>query len=381
VRVLIDYRAALREPSGVGGYAHEIARALLTVGADDGHSRTPIDLTLFSSSWKDRFVPTDELADASIVDRRVPVRVLNFAWHRLQWPAIETLAGGRFDVVHSLHPLLMPARHAAQVITIHDLHFLAHPERTRAEIRRDYPRLVHAHARRADHIVVNSRFTAREVERLLQVPGERISVAWPGRPSWSARTDLPRDGGYLLFVGTLEPRKNIGMLLDAYERIAGRHKSFPPLLLAGRATDAAAPWLERIARAPLAGRVHHAGYVASSARRALYEGACALIHPSFEEGFGMTVLEAMTTGVPVVAAARGAIPEVAGDAALLVDPDDRDALAGAIEQIVDDQMLAARLSAAGIAQSSHFAWDRAAGATIQAYRAAIEHRSTRRGAA
>jgi glycosyltransferase involved in cell wall biosynthesis len=381
VRVLIDYRPALRGRSGVGEYAHEISRALLATCAAECSEGMPLDLTLFSSSWKDRFVPPPDLARAAVVDRRVPVSVLNFAWHRWEWPPAEALAGDGFDVVHSLHPLLMPTRRAAQVITIHDLSFLTHPERTQAEIRRDYPRLARDHALRADHIVVNSQFTAGEVLRLLDVPGDRVSVATPGRPAWPSRQQTPPDGGYILFVGTLESRKNIGALLDAYERIVSRRRDFPSLLLAGRTTEAAAAWLERIARAPLAGRVRYAGYVADSERRTIYEGARLLAHPAHEEGFGLTVLEAMTVGVPVVAANRGAIPEVTGDAALLVPPEDADALAEAIERLVDDAGLAARQSAAGMARARLFAWDKAAEVTLAAYRAAVARQSIRLGRA
>ena len=153
-----------------------------------------------------------------MIDRRVPVGLLNLAWHRLGWPPAETLTGGAFDVTHSLHPLLLPSRAAAQVITIHDLNFLTHPERTRAEIRRDYPALARAHAHRADRIIVPSQFTAGEVERRLGVPADRISVCSPGAPDWTPRDAAP-DGGYVLFFGTLEPRKNVGGLLDAYETL------------------------------------------------------------------------------------------------------------------------------------------------------------------
>ncbi len=150
--------------------------------------RSPLDLTLFSSSWKDRLALSGELADAKTVDRRVPVRVLNLAWHRLQWPPAEMLAGHPFDVAHSLHPLLMPARDAAQVITIHDLDFMLHPERTSREIRRDYPALARRHAARADRVIVVSHFTADQTQRLLDVPADRISVCSPGAPAWPART-------------------------------------------------------------------------------------------------------------------------------------------------------------------------------------------------
>ncbi|HET6956109.1 MAG TPA: hypothetical protein VFI56_05990, partial [Vicinamibacterales bacterium] len=112
MRVLIDYRPALRERSGSGEYTHQLAKALLTSRTGASRPRA-IDVTLFSSSWKDRLTPVSELAGAAIVDRRVPVGLLNLAWHRLEWPPAEMLAGAPFDVVHSPHPLLTPARHAA----------------------------------------------------------------------------------------------------------------------------------------------------------------------------------------------------------------------------------------------------------------------------
>lgn len=373
----MDYRAALRERSGVGEYTHELARALL---APRAQAVAPIALTLFSSSWKDRVADQARLANAHVVDRRVPVRVLNFAWHRLQWPPAELLAGGAFDVAHSLHPLLMPARAAAQVVTVHDLNFLDHPERTRAEIRRDYPALARAHARQADQVIVVSRFTAGEVERRLGVPADRISVCSPGAPSWEPRTTEPSDG-YVLFFGTLEPRKNVGGLLDAYEILARRGKTRTPLVLAGKATAEAAAWLARIGRPPLEGLVRHIGYVDPAHRRALYEGAVALVQPSFEEGFGLPVLEAMATGVPVIAANRGALPEVAGDAATLVDPTAPEAIADALDRLIDDAEARAAASARGLARARLFTWDATARQTIAAYRAALAHRATRSGAA
>jgi len=376
VRVLIDYRPALRQRSGVGEYTHELARALITAFPPNGPGGR-LDLTLFSSSLKDRFIPGAELAGAASVDRRVPVSLLNFAWHRLNWPAAETLARGAFDVTHSLHPLLLPARDAAQVITIHDLNFLSHPERTRAEIRRDYPALARDHARRADAIIVVSQFTAREVEQSFDVPRARISVCSPGAPAWPPREGPPADGGYVLFFGTLEPRKNLGGLLDAYERLAARRRDLPSLVIAGQATDAARVWLDRLAGEPLRSLVRHIGYVDPSRRRALYEGARVLVQPSFEEGFGIPVLEAMALGVPVIAANRGALPEVVGDAGLIIDPENADELAAAIERVVDDGELAAGLAASGVRRARQFSWARTAQHVHAAYERAIERRRTR----
>ena len=378
MRLLVDYRSALRGRSGVGEYAHELIKALLSDRAPEPGAK--LDVTVFSSSWKDRLSVPDDLERVAAIDRRVPVSLLNFAWHRLEWPPVEMLAGGRFDVTHSLHPLLMPTRDAAQVVTIHDLNFLSHPERTRAEIRRDYPALARNHAQRADHVIVPSRFTAGEVERLLQVPADRIAICSPGAPDWPPRRAQPRDA-YILFFGTLEPRKNVGILLDAYERLLSRRADLPDLLLAGGATEQSQLWLERIARPPMAGRVRHIGYVDPSKRKAVYENARLLIQPSFEEGFGIPVLEAMTLGVPVVAANRGALPEVLGDAGLLADPTDAEAMASAMSRMLDDPGVAASCAARGVERARQFSWSAAATTALDAYHLAIRRRAARRASA
>jgi len=147
--VLIDYRAALRGRSGVGEYGHQVVAALARHFPRSDGTRT-LEIAIFSSSWKDRLHPPADLGSVEAIDRRIPVSVLNFAWHRLGWPTVESVSGRVFDVTHSLHPLIMPSRHAAQVVTIHDLDFLRHPERTHGEIRRDYPVLARRHAHRAD---------------------------------------------------------------------------------------------------------------------------------------------------------------------------------------------------------------------------------------
>lgn len=386
MRVLIDYRPALRGRSGAGEYTHALAAALLDRRGGHG-AGDEVAVTLFSSSWKHRLELAPEVRRAGARDLRIPVALLSFSWHRLGWPPVEQLTRLDFDVAHSSHPLIMPARRAARVVTIHDLDFLKHPERTRAEIRRDYPALVHRHARSADAVLVPSRFTSTEVERLLGVDAERITVCSPGAPCWTPRAGPARDG-CILFLGTLEPRKNVGHLLDAYERllaaadgVGGRtSRPLPPLVLAGAHTPAARPWLERMARPPLAGRVTAPGYVDPDARRQLYEGAAVFVMPSFDEGFGLPVLEAMTIGVPVVAADRGALPEVLGGAGLLVDPLDPDAMAAALRQVLDDDALASNMTSRGLVQASGYRWDQTADQVCEAYRRAIARRRASTGA-
>jgi glycosyltransferase involved in cell wall biosynthesis len=374
VRVLLDYRAALRERSGVGEYTHQLVRALIARGTDAAGA--PLSVTVFSSSGRDRLIDDPELRGAQRVDLRIPVRLLNLAWHRLGWPPVEALTGSPFDITHSMHPLIMPARAAAQVVTVHDLDFMQHPERTQAEIRRDYPALAAAHATRADQVIVVSRFTAGQVSRQLGVPDDRISVCSPGRPDWQPRPEEPREG-YVLFFGTLEPRKNIGVLLDAYERLLAKGADAPPLVLAGRATEQSQPWLERLSRPPLQGHVRHLGYVADDDRYGLYAGARLLVQASHEEGFGLPVLEAMTVGVPVIAARAGALPEVGGDAVVLVTPGDASELAEALHAMIINGSMRRACSAQGLREAERYDWTRTADATVTAYASAIAHRSAR----
>ena len=358
LRILLDYRPALRERTGVGEYVHEIAAALTR------HLAPTDTLTLFSSSWKDR-LPADRLPGARVVDAHVPVQLLNMVWHRLGWPPVERFAGP-IDIAHSLHPLLMPARRATKVVTIHDLDFLDHPERTRGEIRRDYAALAPEHARRAAAVVTVSRFTAGEVERRLGVARERIVVCSPGAPAWAPRPEPPPRGP-ILFMGTLEPRKNVGVLLEAYATLLAMMPDAPPLWLAGSATPAAAPWLRAIAEPPLAGHVEHLGYIASDRRYELYARASMLVLPSHLEGFGIPVLEAMTVGVPVIASRRGALPEVAGDAALLVEPDDVAGLAAAMQRYLTDSDAARAATHRGWLRARDYSWDVSAQTLLSAY--------------
>jgi glycosyltransferase involved in cell wall biosynthesis len=347
----------------VGEFVHELARALATERGQNGHRA---HVAILCTSWKDRPAPDlpSELGDVEIVDRRVPVRGLSWSWNRLAWPPVEWLAGTT-DVVHSQSPLLIPARSAAQVVTIHDLDFLNRPDRARAEMRRDFPRLVHDHARRADHIVVSSQYAATEVVRQLDVARDRVTVCSPGVPEWgqevARRRVVDKDlGSTVLFLGTVDERKNVAGLLDAYAVLRTRRPDTPRLVIAGRMTAAAA-----VARAnrPSLGD--------------LFRNARMLVLPSFEEGFGLPVLEAMACGVPVVVSDRGSLPEVTGPAAQPVSPDDIEGLARRMEQLLDAEQAAAAISR-GLVQASKFTWAGCARAALAAYRDAIASHTGRR---
>jgi len=365
----------LRDRTGVGEYVHELAAALAGTRSPDHQ------LELFTSSWKDRPDPrlATDIPAVAVHDRRVPVRLLNWAWHRLAFPAVERLAGGSFDVIHSAHPLLIPTNGGARVVTIHDLDFLDHPERTRAEIRRDYPALAALHAVRADGILTSSQSTAGDIVGRIGVPHDRVAVAPPGPPRWtSGGRHAPRDpAGYILFIGTLEPRKNLGTLLDAYGLLLAQDPTVPPLRVAGRAPDSAPPWVRRMTERPLAGHAEYVGYVPDERRRSLFEGASVLVVPSWHEGFGLPVLEAMALGLPVVASDRGALPEVVGDAGLLVAPDQPDALACAIRRVLQENGLAALCAERGLRRAARFSWHRSAETVWAFYAEATARRAAR----
>ena len=365
MRVLIDYRPALRDRTGVGEWVHCLVSTLVETDS----VADPLDLTVFSSSWKDRLDPS--FSKVARVDLRIPVRLLNYCWHRFEWPPVEWLARSNFDVVHSPHPLLIPTTDASQIVTIHDLDFLRHPEHTSGEIQRDYGHLVREHAHRARRVIVPSQFTATEVENELGVDPKHISVCYNGAPPWLPRTDWPKYG-HILFVGSLTKRKNIGTLLDAYQVLLESSESsdIPPLVLAGPLTEQSDDLMKVLEHPAFRKRVRHKGYVESPRLRQLYEEASVLVLPSLHEGFGLPVVEAMKVGVPVVTSLRGALPEIVQDAGLTVDATNHNELAGALMRMLTDESFAKACAQRGLQRAELFSWKEAAKALRKAYKLA-----------
>ena len=367
MRILLDYRPALRQRTGVGHYVHELAAAMVP------HLRSDESLVLFSSSWKDRLDRT-AIPGADVVDARVPVRVLNLAWHRFEWPPVERFAG-RLDVAHSTHPLLVPSGNGTvSVVTVYDLDFLDFPDRTRAEIRRDYPALAASHAKRADLVVVISEHTARDVQRRLGVSAGRVVICRPGAPA-AAWPGGSSPGGPILFVGTIEPRKNLPTLFAAYERLVAKRPDAPALVLAGGTVEQSDSILADLrSRKAIASRVELRGYVNDPERQSLYASASMLILPSFHEGFGMPAVEAMHAGVPVIVSTGGALPEVVGAAGITADPGDIAGFAEAMERLLIDSDERERRITAGRERARRFSWSSSAATLLDAYRDAYARR-------
>jgi glycosyltransferase involved in cell wall biosynthesis len=362
----LDLRPSLSRPTGVGAYALALAKRLPSLAKEDR-------FVYFSASVKERYPSSTWPANVTLVDRRLPVRALNFAWNRLGWPALDRLVGVPLDLIHSPTPLIVPGKKARHVVTLHDLFFLKHPEMTQAEIRRDYATLVRDHVQRADGVICVSEHTASEARIILDVPASKIAVIPNGvDPAYRepiaetevnaflARRLLPR--GAFLYVGSDERRKNLRNLAMAYMGLSQRRHHVPPLVLVGPGSH----WAQggTISRA----QILATGYMETRDIRLLMAASAGLVLPSLEEGFGLPVAEAMAAGLPVVCSKGSGLEEVAGGAATLVNPMDTASIAKGMERLLDDPEQAALQRRLGLEQSRKFDWDVAAAKTLEFYR-------------
>jgi glycosyltransferase involved in cell wall biosynthesis len=362
----LDVRPSLSRPTGVGTYVLGLLDHLPRQAPEDR-------FTFFSASMKERYPSRDWPANVRLVDRRLPVKALNLAWSRFGWPSFDRLVGAPLDLVHSPQPLIVPCRRGKQILTVHDLFFLKHPEMVGGDARRDYVGLVREHVKRADGVVCVSEYTASEVRRLLDVPEEKIAVTPHGidpifaqEPSPESveqalrRYGLPRGG--ILYLGSDEKRKNLVTLVMAYFALARKRREVPPLVLVGPGSQ----WSQGGTR--IGPQIRATGYLPREDVRALFAASAMLVLPSLEEGFGLPVVEAMAAQLPVVCSAGSALSEVAGDAALLVDTRDTAALANAIDRLLEDRALARELRSRGSERSKQFDWQRTAALTLAFYR-------------
>lgn len=286
------------------------------------------------------------------------------------------------DLFHAPHYVLPLGLPCPAIVTVHDLIHLRFPgQRTRLELA--YARWMIGRATRLSaRVLAVSETTATELVERFGVDRGRVEVIANGVDEEFRRElsetelanalgELGLAPGYLLFVGNPKPHKNLERLLDAYARLRASRPATPALVLAGDRDGERSPVPGWIAAAGLEGSVVRLGHLPSARLPALYRGAAVLVQPSLWEGFGLPVAEAMAAGVAVVAADRGALPEVAGDAARLVDPDDPAAIAAAIGGLLDDPAAAAELGRRGRARAAAFRWQETGRRTLAAYRSAL----------
>ena len=315
---------------------------------------------------------------AAVTTRTWPMhrRLVHLSWWALRRPLAERFLGD-VELVHSLTPAVPVPTRKPLVVTVHDLLTLQHPEWYTPFARRIVGSALHHAARHATRIVTPSEVVATDVRSMLGVEPDRVTVVAEGVDD-RFRTPLPqaviaaacdrfqlRPGGYLVAVGEIGPRKNLGLLLDAMAGIS--RESRPLLALVGADGGAAAGLRERALRLGVSEQVRWTGRVSDADLVALLQGARALVHPSHYEGFGLTPLEAMAAGTPVIASSAGSVPEVVGDAGLLLAPDDPAAWSEAIARLAGEDATAMDLAGRGAMRAEAFTWERAARETWHIY--------------
>ena len=370
MRIGLDGKVLTLRAGGIGRYAINLTRAMLAEAAArrpdlefvifTGPQTSPDVMAEFRQACEEHFLG----AKSSVIRSLALV------------PA--ALRRVRVDVFHGMDHVGLPfvGRSGRYVATVHDVIALILPETFTPRHRLVVRTALSMVRRRADLVIVPSRAVKRDVLQRLGLPDDRVVVTPEGceprfRPTPCAdvlaRYGLPPR--YVLAVGTLEPRKNLTTLLRAFARLR-RDGGIDPalrLVLVGARGWLDGPIHEAVRSLGLEGMVHFAGFVADDDLPAVYSGAALFVFASLYEGFGLPLLEAMACGVPVITSNVAAMPEVAGGAAMLVDPRDVDGLAAAIARLLRDDALRDRLRGAGLARARQFPWEATARLTLDAY--------------
>ena len=377
LRVGFDATSAVRQGGGIGRYTRELLRALAAADTLSNYrlffaSRShPHPLPPLPSNFHVTPLPLDDIW---------LVRV----WHRARLPLPVNWLTGPIDLFHSPDFTLPPVRRGTRtLLTVHDLSFIRDPESATPVLRHYLNAVVPRSVARADHVLADSQATRADLVELYRTPAEKISVLYSGvHESFQPVTDPATlaavraryglgDAPFVLAVGTLQPRKNYVRLIQAFAAISNLQPRTSNLHLViagdkGWRYDAIFAEVEKLG---LGDRVRFPGFVADADLPALYSAARVLAYPSIYEGFGLPMLEAMACGTPVVASTASCMPEVAGDAALLVPPTDVDGLAAALDLALTDEALRADLIVKGRARARQFSWAKSAQQLLEIYRA------------
>lgn len=374
LRIAIDYTAAVRQGGGIGRYTRNLIRAVADCDRENRY------LLLVAGGWDQ--ADNLEAWPQNFCVRSLPVsdRWMNLLWQRLRVPVPVQWFTGPMNLFHSPDFVLPPTGRVPAVLTVHDLSFLRVPQFFVAGFRDYLEAAVSRAVKRAAHIFVDSQSTCRDLIELMSVEADRLTVVYPGvearfRPirdqvlldSVRARYELPPN--YILGLSTLQPRKNFLGLIEAFAKLlSALEETDLSLVIGGGKGWMYEEILSSVDQLGLEGRVHFPGFVADTDLPALYTLASVFAFPSWYEGFGLPVLEAMACGTPVVAADNSSLPEVSGHAALTVPAESTDVLCQALLRVVTEEELRERMVVAGFTQAARFTWRAAAERVIQVYK-------------
>ena len=357
-------------PGGQGTYIRELIPAL-------ARTDPSLDFTLFRSRLT-RPTSSEPWIEEYRVER-LPwsIRRAYPSWALFGRPKLPTSVAST-DILHAPTPAGVPPAASGQrsVVTVHDVAFLARPDLFPRRWLWIYRAGLARAVRKADALIAVSEHTADDLLRRAQADPAKVQVVplaasvpatEPDIGGTLARFELRTP--YILFVGTLEPRKNLVALVRAYRRLTGRGVDHSLVLAGGWGWNSGPLRQELAIDAP--GNIVVTGRVSPEDVDALYRGATALVYPSLYEGFGLPVLEAMGRGIPCIASRTTSLPDVAGDAAILVDPKSIDEMASAIERVINDPSLREDLRNRGLARAAEFSWDRTARGTLEVYKSLL----------
>ena len=378
MRIGLDGIPLSEVKTGIGHYTLELARALALVSTSDEFelvSPFPYLPELSSQTWPEN-LRMERVGINSIVNR----------WWAMRLPAHVRRAG--YALFHGTNYDIPLWNRCPTVVTIHDLSVLLHPHLHERQVVRRARRRLPVMARAATMIITATSEGKREVCAHLNVKPEKVAVT-PYAPrrnfrpcateeSTKVRRRLGIEDEFLLFVGTIEPRKNLLTLVRAYEEVLRETALRPQLVIAGREGWLMDDLFAYINRAGLQDRLRFTGYLAEEDLAALYSSCRVFIYPSLYEGFGLPPLEAMACGAPVITSRIQSIMEVTASAALLVEPTDAAALAQAIIKLLEDEGQREQLKAAGRARALEFTWEKTAEQTLELYRRVLKTRAARR---
>lgn len=372
MRIALDYTAGIRQGAGIGQYVRSLVSALLAQDSSNHYM-------LISSgrpTQKHPFPKADNVQGRGLF---IPDRYLNILWYRLRFPLYANYFTGPVDIYHGLDFALPPLRgNIRRVVTVYDLAFLEHPEMAVPSLVVYLNKVVPEALANADVVAAISHATKEALIKHYHVPAEKITIIPCGAgPQFQRITDpvlleetrrkfdLPQP--FVLSVGTLEPRKNHLGLIRAFHQVLQKTDVSVLLAIAGGKGWIYEETQRIVSELKLEDKVRFLGRVSEQELITLYSLADVFAFPSFFEGFGIPPLEAMACGTPVVTSNTSSLPEVAGDAALLVDPHDISAIADALLVLVENEQLREELRRKGYVQAQRYTWSRAATKMLTVY--------------
>jgi glycosyltransferase involved in cell wall biosynthesis len=368
MRIGIDATPLPENPVGAGIYIIQLIRALDKLNKEH-------ELVIFAHPMGRSLIDIQPSPTLEWVDVKEKSPAMRLLWEQTRLPILAKRQG--IDLLHSLHytsPLALPCK---SIVTFHDMTFFLFPELHTRVKKHFFPFAIRMSAQRAEKLIAVSESTRRDSMCILNIPPEKIITAPNGisqkfhpisnqEKLEECRRKFNLQGEFILYVGLLEPRKNLPLLLTAYKKL-NQVTDPPPLVIVGRKGWGQEEIERQLDELDIAERVHFTGYVPDSDLPIVYNLATVFVYPSIYEGFGFPPLEAMACGTPVITTAVSSMPDHVGKAGILVPPNDEETLVQAMKLIIEDKALQKQLSIEGRQQAKKFTWEQTAKITLEIY--------------